>query len=149
MKMVKGNMLENINPEVLTVLLHGCNCFHTMGAGVASQIANRWPKVLEVDKQTVKGVREKLGSNSYVRINDKLIIVNCYTQFTYGVYKRQVNYEAIYNCFEDVAIYLQKYDLSKIDMRAPMIGCGLAGGDWNIIRPIFNKLLHHINIYYF
>jgi O-acetyl-ADP-ribose deacetylase (regulator of RNase III) len=148
MKMVKGDMLENINPEILTVLLHGCNCFHVMGAGIAQQLVNRWPKVLEVDKQTAKGVREKLGSNSCARINDRLLIVNCYTQFMYGKNQRQVDYEAVYNCLYDVAFLFKTYDISTVDMRAPMIGCGLAGGDWDIIRPMFEKLLPNITIYY-
>lgn len=42
-------------------LIHGCNCFHTMGKGVAKQIAREFPQALEADKMTMHGCLSKLA----------------------------------------------------------------------------------------
>ncbi|AUE22994.1 phosphatase [Citrobacter phage CF1 ERZ-2017] len=44
-------------------IAHGCNCFHTMGAGVAGQLAKAYPPILAIDKsETFLGDTEKLGT---------------------------------------------------------------------------------------
>lgn len=45
-------------------LIHGCNCFHTMGAGIARQIAREFPQALETNKMTAYGDPDKLGTLS-------------------------------------------------------------------------------------
>lgn len=47
-------------------LIHGCNCFHTMGAGIARQIVREFPQALETDKMTAYGDPDKLGTLSLV-----------------------------------------------------------------------------------
>lgn len=48
------------------IIAHGCNCFHTMGSGVAGQLARAYPKILEIDKTTTEyGSRDKLGRYVY------------------------------------------------------------------------------------
>ena len=69
-------------------IAHGCNCFHTMKAGVAGQLTKAFPKILEADKlQTEWGDVTKLGSYSvyekYFRTH-KAYCFNLYTQFQPG-----------------------------------------------------------------
>nr|WP_314489284.1 macro domain-containing protein [uncultured Kingella sp.] len=64
------------------VIIHGCNCRHTMGAGIAKQIKAQFPAAYAADCATPKGA-SKLGqiSSATVDCNGReLIIVNAYTQ---------------------------------------------------------------------
>jgi O-acetyl-ADP-ribose deacetylase (regulator of RNase III) len=133
---IKGDLLISD----CDVICHGCNCFHTMGSGIARQIANRYPLVEFVDKKTKYGDREKLGTYSTANIqigNDKnLIILNCYTQYNYGFQKVNCDYNAI----EKVMIKINNEFPQDCKIGMPKIGCGLAGGYWNIVEEILNRV---------
>jgi len=72
------------------ILLHCCNCLHTMGTGIAKSIRERLPEAHAVDKQTPYGELAKLGTYSAALVRDvqaggrELTVVNLYTQFDYG-----------------------------------------------------------------
>jgi|APSaa5957512493_1039668.scaffolds.fasta_scaffold585837_1 hypothetical protein len=38
MKYLKGNLLDLFDQKVLDIMVHGCNCFHTMDAGIYKKI---------------------------------------------------------------------------------------------------------------
>ena len=65
------------------IIAHGCNCFHTMGSGVAGQLARAYPKILEIDKKTTPVVFLLWGANARKKaeiiknpIHQKLITVH-------------------------------------------------------------------------
>ena len=146
MKLIKGNITEGIDQPC--IIMHGCNCFHTMGAGVARYLANKWPEVLTADKMTPYGAIEKLGtiSTAFIRHEKSAIIVaNCYTQYRYGRKHRHANYEAIYRCLEEVKAFSNYHHIKNI--RSVKIGCSLAGGDWRIVEAMFKVALPNATIY--
>ena len=51
------------------VVIHGCNCFNTTGAGVAKQIKLQYPEAYQADKLTIKGDKGKLGSYTQAETN--------------------------------------------------------------------------------
>ena len=59
------------------VIVHGCNCFNTMGAGIALAVKRKYPEAYEVDKRTKYGDINKLGTIS-VAYCDDVIVVNGY-----------------------------------------------------------------------
>ena len=66
MKIIKGNLITLALAGEFDVISHGCNCFCTMGAGIAPHMA----KAFGVDKYTrenefYKGDYNKLGTISY------------------------------------------------------------------------------------
>lgn len=68
-KEVKGNAVNMyLNGE--GHLIHGCNCYCNMGAGIAREIRDRIPGAFQVDANTLKGSRDKLGTCS-VYIGEK------------------------------------------------------------------------------
>lgn len=142
MKTVKGDLLKMGKNGDFEVIVHGCNCFHTMGAGIAAQIAKQFPNVYEADKQTEYGSKSKLGTYS-MHTEDIdghfLTVVNMYTQFSFGE-RRSVSYDAIADGFEALAEDL-KQSHEEIRIGFPMIGAGLAGGDWDVIKVIIEKAL--------
>lgn len=130
-------------------LIHGCNCFNTMGAGVAKQIKEQFPNAYIVDNQTLCGDISKLGSYTSYSFSDNGVnktIFNAYTQYHYGkVPHKQFNLD-----YEALELALLKID-SQLDdniiIYMPKIGAGLAGGDWNEIEKIINKILSNKTVY--
>jgi len=124
------------------VLIHGCNCHHTMGSGVAQALRAAWPKCYTADiMQTKIADGTKMGSWSSCgkATPEEPLIINLYTQYNYGTHQRQLNYEAVATGMLRIARRLEELDHDmnwRIAM--PRIGAGLAGGDWNIIELMIN-----------
>lgn len=117
------------------VIVHGANCFCTMKSGIAKQVIQHFPEAEQVDKQTTKGERSKLGTITHT-LHTTPIVVNAYTQFEYGTDKMNCDYNAVRNCMKELK---KKFSGKKIGM--PQIGAGLAGGDWNTIKQIIHDEL--------
>jgi len=137
MKTIKGDLIKLTKNGDFNVIIHGCNCFCTMGAGIAKQIKKNFPEAYEADLKTKKGDRNKLGTWSNSKIRD-LLIFNAYTQFNYGRNQRQVNYDAIQSAFKSIAVEVKKI-CNEPRIGYPAIGAGYGGGDWRIISKIIDK----------
>ncbi len=137
---VIGDLVENAFANEYDVIVHGCNCFHTMGAGIARTISQRLPQSWEADRLTLLGDRNKLGNFSLARgvssYGKPFAIVNAYTQYTCFGHGPLVDYDAIGNVFKKIAI---AFDGAHIAY--PLLGCGLAGGDWNIVEALIEREL--------
>ncbi|UWR14964.1 macro domain-containing protein [Sulfitobacter sp. M368] len=110
-----------------------------MGAGIARGIAKTFPEALAEDKRTGKGDRGKLGQISVAEIAQgdlRLTVVNAYTQFDWRGQGRKADYDAIRSSFSIIA---DRFAGKRIGF--PMIGAGLAGGDWQVIEGIIEAEL--------
>lgn len=140
MIVIKGNLLTLFENNNIDILVHGCNCFHTMGAGIAKQIKEKYYIAYEADLQTIKGDKNKLGTYSFVQINNTQFIINAYTQYHfYG--KRPIDYDALRNVFK-----LIDSNFKNKRIGIPKIGAGLAKGDWNIIQKIIEEEVNNNTI---
>lgn len=140
------NELINKNPQVHYVLIHGCNCFNTMGSGLAARIAKLYPEAKKVDEVTAPADRSKLGTISHVTINQNLSIANVYTQYHYGRDPNTVylNYDALRNGLKMVTYtFPEELDGGVCILYPEEIGCGLAGGDINEVTEIIDDVLHN------
>lgn len=143
---IYGDVFPHLKEGGYDVFVHGCNCFCTMGKGIAPQVKKNFPEAYEADLQTVKGDRKKLGSYSFAYIKKyKLDIVNAYTQYdyrkTYDGTDINIDYDAIREVFSRLNV---AYRYCK--MAIPMIGAGLAGGDWKLIEKIINEETPNLEI---
>ena len=129
----KGNLLTLFENNNIDILVHGCNCFHTMGAGIAKQIKEKYYVAYQADLETIKGDKNKLGTYSSVQINNTQFIINAYTQY-YFYGKRPIDYDALRNVFK-----LIDSNFKNKRIGIPKIGAGLAKGDWNIIQNIIDE----------
>ncbi|MCL3780779.1 phosphatase [Prolixibacteraceae bacterium JC049] len=139
MKTVKGDLIQLALAGEFDVIIHGCNCFCTMGAGIAKGIKFNFPEAYAKDLNTESGDENKLGTISFAEVKvstGKLIVVNAYTQYHYAGADRLVNYDAVRSAFREV-----KQKFSDLRIGYPAIGTGLAGGDWNIIATIIDEEL--------
>ena len=135
-KYIDGDLIRDA--EQYDVILHGCNCFNTMGSGIALQVKTKFPQAYAVDCLTKSGDRNKLGTISYTT-DTTPIVVNCYSQFDYRGRRAGImdcDYKAIKTALQEVK---KTFSGKKIGM--PKIGSQLAGGDWNVIVRIVEEIL--------
>jgi O-acetyl-ADP-ribose deacetylase (regulator of RNase III) len=134
-----------LNGEI-EVLIHGCNCFNTMGAGIAKAIKEQFPLAYDLDQSTVYGDYNKLGTIGVAKVGrfGKAMVVNAYTQYKYGGSGQLVDYCALRLCLRKVA---NDTILSTRRIGLPIIGCGLAGGEWSIVREIIEEELPQATVY--
>ena len=121
------------------VLVHGCNCFCTMGAGIAKTIKQVFPAAYQADLATLASDKAKLGTYSSAQVEvagKRLTIVNAYTQYQWRGPGPNVDYEAIRQVFRRI-----KQAFAGQRIAYPAIGAGLAGGDWATIAAIITEEL--------
>ncbi|MAG26391.1 hypothetical protein CMI47_12645 [Candidatus Pacearchaeota archaeon] len=93
------------------------------------------------------GDRNKLGTFTKATQNNKTIY-NLYTQYKYGRTKVYVEYDKLEQALEAMKndlIIQDLYEYVKIGL--PRIGCGLARGDWNIVKPIIEKVFNDKEVF--
>jgi O-acetyl-ADP-ribose deacetylase (regulator of RNase III) len=132
LKHTKGNLLDLAEAGEFDIVVQGCNCFNTMGGGIAREIRERYPHVAEVDAETVRGDYNKLGNWTRAVVVEEpkyaFTIINAYTQYNMSTGEDVFDYTAF-------DLILQKLHHAYGDKRIglPYIGMGLAGGDKDTI----------------
>lgn len=127
----KGNLLDLAEAGDFDIVIQGCNCFNTMGGGIAREIAQRYPHVAEVDAGTARGDYTKLGNwttAAVVTPESGFVVINAYTQ--YGMSNGEDVFE--YTAFDMVLQKLSHLHGTK-RFGLPYIGMGLANGDRDVI----------------
>lgn len=143
---IQGDLLEMFKNNEIDVMVHGANCFNIMGAGIARIIALNHPSALEVDKnfKIPVGDINRLGSYSYASIrnieDEKRFqwIVNAYTQYQPG---KNLDYNAL-----ELALKKINFAFQSERIGLPLIGCGIAGGDWRIVKKIIKRQLKDCDV---
>ena len=130
-----GNLISAMKSNEIDVVAHCCNCFNTMGSGIAPLIASQVPEAREVDKETIKGDISKLGTFSCAW-DAPTKVFNLYGQYNYGNDgKKYLSDDALDDAIKLMSEYLNKKDPErKLTIGLPMIGAGRAGGDWHKIE---------------
>lgn len=175
MDVIQGDLLEMFDSGELDYILHGCNCFHTMGAGIAASISAAYPQAYDADCKTSRGDPAKLGtiSRACVVINNKVrTICNCYTQWNTGCVGTAYNaipidYGAVRSCFKELAAEIasveaqlntnpqpswrsfwgrKKEEKVRLKVGLPAIGCGLAGGSLEVLKELIQDELHAVDV---
>lgn len=140
LKRLRGDLVQMADQGQFDCIVHGCNCFSTMGAGIARQIAQKWPQAAEADRAYPGDNQNRLGGYSAVQVynalGQPLIIVNAYTQYGVGSHGRDV-FE--YDAFEQVLEQLRRDINPRCKVGFPYIGMGLAGGDPDRIIPMIEQ----------
>ena len=124
--------VEDVSGDALQtdadILLHQVNLQGVIGAGIAKQIALTYPFV---EEEYVKYPYKKLG-NVLFCTTDKYVIGNCFSQ----TYDFCTDYKALEKCLDKVVSYMEENNLKSIAI-PHKYGCGIANGDWDIVRKIF------------
>jgi len=139
MKIIKGDLIHYALSGKFDVIIHGCNCFCSMGAGIARMIRDQFPEAYQADLKTGMGDKKKLGtySQAVIENNDSFFtIVNGYTQYDFSGQGVLVDYKAVQTLFAGIK---KQFENQRIGY--PKIGAGLAKGNWKVISDIINQEL--------
>ena len=164
-KEVTGNLITLAKDGKYDVIAHGCNCFCTMGAGIAPQMADAFgADKFYMEDEAYAGDINKLGTIEYQTLvlgknaiwnlldadnkenEPELTVVNAYTQFDLGRNHKDgksapVDYEAVRLCMKKM-----NYMFKGKHIGLPQIGAGLAGGDWETIKAIIQEELTDVDV---
>ena len=86
-------------------------------------------------------VKDLIGKCNIVKVQSDInpkYIANMFAQENYGYGKCFTNYEAFEICILHVLAYCNMMEIKSIAMPYK-IGCGNAGGNWNIIYSLLEK----------
>ena len=133
MKEVKGNLVEMLLNGELDVIIHGCNYQTTMGAGIALEIKKKIPEAYWADVMYSQNLDyNKLSNWSIASVRNRLgkvgFVINLYTQYNGG---SDLYEHALLLGFQK----LKHFILTDKKIGIPFIGCGIAGGDWDKLKP--------------
>jgi O-acetyl-ADP-ribose deacetylase (regulator of RNase III) len=157
---VKGDVTNPIG-DGKKIIVHCCNDINSFGSGVAGCIARKWPTAKEhyhnwadCDLHTIFA----LGQVQFVRVEHDISVCNLIGQRGIngeeidGVFLPPVRYEALREGFLRVRKAITKVK-DPVSLHFPMLGAGLAGGDWvciyELIREVFEDARLPITIYAF
>lgn len=134
LKHKNGDLLNLAKNDEFDVIIHGCNCYFTFGAGIANQIRKQYPSAYAADLKTVMGDSSKIGTYSHEKTSDGFTIVNAYTQYDFNRRGEVIDLFE-YKGFGKILKQLKK-DFGGVRYGFPYIGMGLAGGNPDIIIPM-------------
>lgn len=172
-EIVQGCLLKAFEKGEVNVIVQCVNCQGVMGSGLAKAIRVKYPFVYEEYREFYEEVKDshhgllgkiqnidlsfydyEYGTNwngNVGRFPDKHII-NVFGQEYYGTDKRQVNYGALGQAFTALAYGLTQASEDALQEDYDVIGfpylfgCGLAGGDWNIVLEMIEFHFRKFNV---
>lgn len=127
------------------VLAHVCNDAGGWGKGFVLALSRHWPEPEAAYRQWSRGrssagTKFELGRIQPVRVDEGHWVVNMIAQHGYASRTNPValRYDALADCLGKVASWAGAHDAG---VRMPRIGCGLAGGSWDEIEPLIERML--------
>lgn len=142
----------------LDFIVHCCNDIGAWGAGFVMALSKKWPQPQEKyikwykNRESSSGKLFKQGQIQIVDTpNPDILVVNIIGQSGTGHFHElpPVRYGAI----EEGLIRLRQYIVrdmrnyySDYTINMPRIGCGLAGGSWDKIEDILNRVFKDTDI---
>lgn len=131
MRIVSGNIL-NVRRGII---VHQVNCRRVMGAGLALQIRRKYPKHFEEYRRA----EPRLGGSLFTEMAPDLYVAGVYGQDGFGTGQRQTDYDMLRNGLMEVAALARG---TCLPVYIPyQIGCGLAGGNWEVVAYIIESVL--------
>ena len=150
LRYISGDILESTTGFIV----HQCNCVTTSAAGIAKQIFKKFPQSNTYRRRTTQDKCDTPGT-----IDIKGRVINCYAQYyPSSAAERQCrrgpiprsagsadydNVEARLSWFQSCLSKIESKFAEKDDVTLLFphrIGCGLAGGDWEVYRAKIKDL---------
>lgn len=133
------------------IVVHQVNCKGVMGSGLALQIKKRWPIVFEMYRNmcsTWDSDKPLLGQCLIVPTFQKTgpeYVANLFGQDGYGRNKQYTDYDALKLAFYNLHNGIKRLGLSEIAFPYK-IGCGLGGGDWDVVLQMIKDEFDDVQI---
>lgn len=128
------------------IIVHQVNCMGVMGAGLAKQIRDKYPLVYNMYRSycdVASSKRPPMGKAQIIPVNRGQYIANCFAQIDYRRSGQDIcltDYNALRTALKTVREFA--VDMNAKTVALPFwLGCGLAGGNWAIVRDIIDAEL--------
>lgn len=162
-KEIDGDLIEMFKKGEFDVIAHGCNCYATMGAGIALTVGNEFPEAKQADEdlEIPNGIK-RLGKLSYTEIDidkksgyDTSLLFNLYTQYNPGRDFRMNGFiksiKAMKKVIKEEFSYInekgkREFLGENVRIGLPLIGCGIAGGDWDEVSEVIKTELSEFDV---
>lgn len=131
-----GCLLDAFDCGKVEAIAHQANIEGKMGAGIAKEIAARYPSAL---RDVRAFTNPKFGQVLITQLNSNQLIFHVFAQSLYSKSKCKTDYEALSNGLKLVLRTCLRANVSSLGVPA-YIGCGLGGGDWKIVRKILENI---------
>lgn len=154
-KIIEGDLLKAKEYHIA----QQCNCVTVRSHGLSKSIANKWPDAdIYAKRKSIKGrncaiTRSIPGTIQKCNAKNKVIIC-MFAQYCPG---KVGHYSRVYGSNE-TSEDRQKWFLECLNMidnddsinevaMPYLIGCGLAGGNWDVYKKMLNNTKTHIVLY--
>jgi O-acetyl-ADP-ribose deacetylase (regulator of RNase III) len=143
---IKGDATSPVG-EGNKIIVHVCNDIGGWGKGFVVAISSKWSAPEKQYRDWYKS-KEKftLGEVQFVQVEKNLWVANIIGQRNINKDENgnpPVRYEAIESALIKVSVFAKEKNTS---VHMPRIGCGLAGGIWELMEPIILRTLSEKNI---
>jgi O-acetyl-ADP-ribose deacetylase (regulator of RNase III) len=147
MNWITGNILD----QRRGIIAHQVNCQLVMGAGLAKQIREKYPRAF-TQYRDIYGkipIAKRLGKAQIVEvIKPVLYIANLFGQYNYLPRK------IVHTDYPALTIALRQLRRWRDNIKGPNfpiyipygMGCGLAGGQWTVVNGILNDVMPEATI---
>ena len=158
------------------IIAHICNDLGGWGSGFVCCLSNKWPQPEKNYREWFEWAKHKdeggnvvmpLGMIQLVQVpdpnkNGPLYIANMVAQHGYTSSDNPValRYDALASCLRDLGRWMGNYyalksrighgamgEMPDITIHMPRIGCGLAGGSWNVVEHYIAAILGGTDVY--
>jgi O-acetyl-ADP-ribose deacetylase (regulator of RNase III) len=126
------------------IRINTVNCVGVMGAGVALQFKDKYPKMYDeyvkaCNSESIKIGHPQVWQDNSAFSNDRTIIINFPTK---NHWKNPSKYEYIEEGLEWLKGFLK--DKPGLTITVPALGCGHGGLDWAIVKGMISTYLQDI-----
>ncbi|WKL46475.1 macro domain-containing protein [Flavobacterium pectinovorum] len=129
------------------IIVHICNDIGGWGKGFVMAISKRWKKPENQYREWFKSKDGfELGKVQFVQVEEDLWVANLIGQHKINKDENgnaPIRYNAIEDGLKEVSLFAKENNAS---IHMPRIGCGLAGGKWEMIEPIILKTLSNNDV---
>ena len=152
-KIIQGSLMDATE----NIIAHQVNCKGVMGSGIAKQIRSAYPNVYAMYQkkcQSAMNIKDTKGLLGHCQILSRGIlsnntsgeryVANLFGQHEFGYGKNYTDYRALETAFTQLKAFAEEHGFS---IAMPYyIGCGRAGGDWNVVAPMINKVFQDLPV---
>jgi O-acetyl-ADP-ribose deacetylase (regulator of RNase III) len=123
------------------IIAHQCNAKGVMGAGLALALRTKWPQVFDNYYEGLMRKKVNEGDCQLVEVGTNLMVANLIAQREYGREKHRcyTEYDLLY---QSLLSLRDQAEEKKLPIFLPyLMGCGLAGGDWNVVHEMMERVV--------